>query len=87
MARGSHRLREHRWTRLRAALSAVVFCVGVMVLPPLVVANLSVWLGCRHIDRQGCVELFSRSMLLRSMTAVGITDQVPPGLRRTRRAM
>ena len=50
--------------RLSKAFGHVVSLTGVMLLPPLLVANLSVWLGCQHLTRSACIALLSTGVAL-----------------------
>ena len=79
MARGSHRRGERGRTRLAAATGALFFCAGAIALPPLIVADLSIWLNCAHLDEQALVQLFVRSILLGSAAELGATAELPPG--------
>ena len=76
MARGSHHPSARNWARARAAIGALFFCTGVITLPPLIVADLSVWLGCHNLNKQACVQLLTDSMLLSSMAELGVTVEV-----------
>ena len=50
-----------RTAKLRAAISAFLFCLGLMLLPALAALDLSVGLGCRDLDRAACIGLFLTS--------------------------
>ena len=39
------------------AISALLFCTGLMLLPPLLLANLAAWLGCQHLSGSACAAL------------------------------
>ena len=83
MARGSHHSGVRNWAR--AAIGALFFCAGVITLPPLIVADLSVWLACRHLDNQACDQLLERSMLLSSMAELGVMVEMLPSPNRAQR--
>ncbi len=47
------------WRRLvaaRRACSELLFCLGLVLVPALVAADMSVWLGCRDMSRAECVD-------------------------------
>ena len=35
-------------------IGGLLFCTGLMLLPPLLLANLAVWLGCQHMSGPAC---------------------------------
>ena len=36
------------------AISSVLFCAGLMLLPPLIFANLAFGLACQHLSGSAC---------------------------------
>jgi len=72
---GGHHIRTRSRARTRAAVGALFFCVGVAMLPPLIVADLSVWLGCRHLGKQACFQHLTGSMSLSSTAELGVGEQ------------
>jgi len=51
-----------RWRAFCHACSELLFCIGLVLLPPLLVADTALWLGCRDLNRTECVELFVLSI-------------------------
>lgn len=46
------------WLGARNAMAAVLFCVGVMLIPALAAVDLSIGLACQNRDHAACVALF-----------------------------
>ena len=61
-----------------AALGNLSFSVGLIMLPALAAADLSVWARCRDLDRSACIELLERSQLLAETAELGGDIQVLP---------
>ena len=57
------RIPAARGPALSRACNATFFCMGVMILPPLIAANLSVWLGCQHLSVPACVQILSLALV------------------------
>jgi len=55
---GFRRRRTGEW---RPVAAAVLFCTGLMILPPLATLDLAVGLACKALDRGACLALFMRS--------------------------
>lgn len=53
---------SRRWVAIRQASSELLFCVGLVVLPALVAIDMSVWLGCQHLNRTDCADLLVLSV-------------------------
>jgi len=46
------------------AFGSAFFCAGVILLPPLLMANLAIWLGCQHLSRSECAGVLSAGLTL-----------------------
>lgn len=53
----------HRLGRINRACSELLLRIGLVLLPALLAADTSVWLGCRHLSRADCVDLFVLSFV------------------------
>ena len=62
---------KHRWAYLRAALSTLLFCVGMIILPFLAMADLTVWVVCGDRDRQACVQQIEDAITSSANAEVG----------------
>ena len=52
---------------INRACSELLFCIGLVLLLALLAADTSVWLGCRHLSRADCVDLFALSFVQTGM--------------------
>ena len=55
----------HSLPRRRAidgAVSELLLCIGLVLLPALLAADTSLWLGCRSLSRAECVALLVLSI-------------------------
>jgi hypothetical protein len=59
-----------RWVAIRQACGDLLFCIGVVMLPALLAANLTVWLACQDLSRADCTDLLVLSV------AQGGSDEV-----------
>ena len=46
----------------RRECGALLFCIGLILLPALLATDTAIWLGCRNLSRADCVDLFVLSI-------------------------
>jgi len=54
--------RQASLDRLAARAAGLILLVGLMLLPPLLACDLSIWLGCQGMSRSACIQSFSQAL-------------------------
>jgi len=50
--------RSDFWRGVPDAIAALLFCVGVMLVPPLAALDLAVGLACQNLSPSACLAIF-----------------------------